>query len=225
MGPRIFIRGYLSTNTSPQISVALQWGRGFSSADTDGAARVQAVDPPLQWGRGFSSADTFPGRRALPRWSSFNGAADFHPRILVARTPNAVPSPASMGPRIFIRGYRVRSAGRSAPPGFNGAADFHPRIRTRVVIQVAGRLASMGPRIFIRGYCWSPSIISRARQALQWGSGFSSADTWSTCSRRSCGKGFNGAADFHPRILSTSPPVRRPPQLQWGRGFSSADTE
>ena len=81
MGPRIFIRGYVAKNRVRKICLQLQWGRGFSSADTVDADELDWEDLELQWGRGFSSADTS-GRSTADRPARrFNGAADFHPRI------------------------------------------------------------------------------------------------------------------------------------------------
>ena len=223
MGPRIFIRGYVGCLANRDLFLRLQWGRGFSSADTRAPEGSPAEDVGLQWGRGFSSADTVFGDHLY-----------------------VVPL-ASMGPRIFIRGYKntriSRSSARALQWGrgfssadtcgrrpqptvatrFNGAADFHPRIRRAAIGAPRGYGASMGPRIFIRGYESGPFAAGS----------------------RAC---FNGAADFHPRILrrsARSPRMRHPSmgprifirgylpaigppmgptRLQWGRGFSSADT-
>ena len=84
-----------------------------------------------------------------------------------------------MGPRIFIRGYLSRTTARTNWLSFNGAADFHPRI----------------PR---------PCNGCGRMITLQWGRGFSSADT-QPCARYVYEPlRFNGAADFHPRILVAS---------------------
>ena len=222
MGPRIFIRGYSEDGRTWYRWRALQWGRGFSSADTEG----DAMRDETRLG--------------------FNGAADFHPRIPEAQWVLARQEPASMGPRIFIRGYpissmRLSKSGRfngaadfhpriqkmrkkttllgqlqwgrgfssadtgpgmgpgANPQRFNGAADFHPRIRLGGSTGQARHYASMGPRIFIRGYTTAPTSTS-------W--------PWR----------FNGAADFHPRIPRILSAIRPDERLQWGRGFSSADT-
>ena len=87
-----------------------------------------------------------------------------------------------MGPRIFIRGYKIKVGNVQENTSFNGAADFHPRIRLGRGGVMVGLTASMGPRIFIRGY---PNPLARPIAAM----------------------GFNGAADFHPRIHLFPPPV------------------
>ena len=81
MGPRIFIRGYLvvaaarldvlGPSMGPRIFI-----RGYV-ANVDGKKALLV----LQWGRGFSSADTAEQPRGVHVMECFNGAADFHPRI------------------------------------------------------------------------------------------------------------------------------------------------
>jgi len=128
-----------------------------------------------------------------------------------------------MGPRIFIRGYVVSMACVPRPPRFNGAADFHPRIRNPVSDNAWAHNASMGPRIFIRGY--RPFLQERKRRGdASMGPrifirGYMPPAAWTTRPTS-----FNGAADFHPRILGDGTAPGPGGMLQWGRGFSSADT-
>ena len=49
MGPRIFIRGYTRLGREDEDEVLLQWGRGFSSADTHGQ-RMRGVRPAASMG-------------------------------------------------------------------------------------------------------------------------------------------------------------------------------
>ena len=177
MGPRIFIRGYGDRR--------LTWR---SVGCFNGAADFH---PRIHGRRNVVYSGT----------AGFNGAADFHPRIRGRRRLQILQVVrASMGPRIFIRGYGDPMYGDPTPDA-----------------------ASMGPRIFIRGYPNSPGLRTRDVK-LQWGRGFSSADTDAAHGRQPRGTSFNGAADFHPRILPDGDvPVSVGP-LQWGRGFSSADT-
>ena len=81
MGPRMFIRGNM--RTKPDTASArsrLQWGRGCSSAETRAAWDEGWCSQRLQWGRGCSSAETRSTSRYGINSSSFNGAADVHPR-------------------------------------------------------------------------------------------------------------------------------------------------
>ncbi len=160
-----------------------------------------------------------------------------------------------MGPRMFIRGIDARAGewtqgylelqwGRGCSSaesigaqgvastrqyGFNGAADVHPRNRPR------------------------PSGVQTSARSLQWGRGCSSAESrkaqWVSTRRRSPGwlqwgrgcsyrgigdavcevscpvRGFNGAADVHPRNRPGAIRARRAGwKLQWGRGCSSAES-
>ena len=153
------------------------------------------------------------------RDESFNGAADFHPRILVLRRPKLTDRQASMGPRIFIRGYQTPSRlGRRGSRlqwgrGFSSAdtsfcvplhqrcdASMGPRIFIRGYDRTwyrwyANDDASMGPRIFIRGYP-NPNPNPNHNQRLQWGRGFSSADT-----RAAIGAPRGFGASMGPRIF------------------------
>ena len=175
MGPRIFIRGYTSAIPRVCRSRDLQWGRGFSSADT----------------RTFDGGDMI--------YLAFNGAADFHPRIRTAGTPLQRAAADLQWGRGFSSADTTKAAalvghirflqwGR----GFSSADTCKTRWKS------TKKCPSMGPRIFIRGYISAPSTCAPGR-SLQWGRGFSSADTW--CARdhgtgsRSLqwGRGFSSA--------------------------------
>ena len=153
MGPRIFIRGYAEDRCKVRRC-------------------HQASMGPRIFIRGYGRSP----RPPAPGRQSFNGAADFHPRIRKDQYEIVAPGGASMGPRIFIRGY----ATDAWQAGGSGAA-------------------SMGPRIFIRGY-FADEVFRANHHTLQWGRGFSSADTVVWARHGAGQKGFNGAADFHPRI-------------------------
>ena len=154
----------------------LQWGRGCSSAESRARRSRHGYRDRLQWGRGCSSAESTMSRRADASVTGFNGAADVHPRnrMLDARP---VARPASMGPRMFIRGIVL---GRSC-------------------VDAVSLGASMGPRMFIRGIAPQPRDADPSIR-LQWGRGCSSAESSSTvCLERCRCSRFNGAADVHPR--------------------------
>ena len=157
MGPRLFSRG-----NNPDCEAVESAFVSFNGAAAFQPRKLQGhnTGPPriarLQWGRGFSAAETC---RLLGRWrgacTRFNGAAAFQPRK--RESPGAwaaSPGSASMGPRLFSRGNGQRA---SRPAGlshrFNGAAAFQPRKRRN-------------PRqCSLRGF------------RLQWGRGFSAAET------------------------------------------------
>ena len=62
------------------INRALQWGRGFSTAEMAQAMLLFCAIKGLQWGRGFSTAEM--ARMLVPvlQDDRFNGAAAFQPR-------------------------------------------------------------------------------------------------------------------------------------------------
>ena len=272
MGPRIFIRGYV-----PAEDVQVVRHQRFNGA-ADFHPRIPptaALAPAtywLQWGRGFSSADTRGKMIPLLQAIGFNGAADFHPRIHRPQTcgqgaphslqwgrgfssaDTAEPRAAggygespSMGPRIFIRGY-IRNPSQRRPRsrlqwgrGFSSAdtAAGIPRRSARAYLQWGRGFSSadtarsrrreqklfpsMGPRIFIRGY---PNSRMQRSSVLTFNGAADFHPRILGSGRRARGESdaFNGAADFHPRIRWSTSAVVDQPALQWGRGFSSADT-
>ena len=181
MGPRLFSRGNPSAIvTSPPAALALQWGRGFSAAETRTsrmAARISCL--------------------------CFNGAAAFQPRKHPKLSfRHDLPFRASMGPRLFSRGNRDSMDGVENPR----KASMGPRLFSRgngiggnVDCQRQG--ASMGPRLFSRGNtadqrstsmnlaCFNGAAAFQPRKPkllpderhdlieLQWGRGFSAAET------------------------------------------------
>ena len=185
MGPRLFSRGnFPITWNDVNRRWWLQWGRGFSAAETsscqptrrrrtsrfNGAAAFQprkrhgggtcrsTWHVSLQWGRGFSAAET---GRGLSLLLSLLDAA-------------------SMGPRLFSRGNVSGSdLAPSRASRFNGAAAFQPR-----------KHGASRPTRF------------QANVWLQWGRGFSAAETCAP-------------------IVNVFLALGR---LQWGRGFSAAET-
>ena len=203
------------------------FSRGNPGAGTTG----QVTDVRLQWGRGFSAAETR-CRAITSRWSRarFNGAAAFQPRK---------PQPADQYPQGAWR-------------GFNGAAAFQPRklfyssYKPRPRHDCFNGAAAFQPRKrHPSANSWHSGTLE-----LQWGRGFSAAETrsiaesWSHSFRRFNGaaafqprklpsppsscqslRGFNGAAAFQPRKLGATavhPCLQN--RLQWGRGFSAAET-
>ena len=200
MGPRIFIRGNSAGATDRSGGSWLQWGRGSSSAETKPRRRQSPPARGLQWGRGSSSAETAQGRQM-----------------------GAQPAPASMGPRIFIRGNNpchratARDAGLqwgrgsssaetwrrasliSWRSGFNGAADLHPRKRidvrqTRSPQRCFNGAADLHPRKPL------PFEDAAACPYASMGPRIfirgNSRRRGSGLARPGC---FNGAADLHPR--------------------------
>jgi len=253
MGPRILIRGNPCAPCRARSSAT----RFNGAADSHPRKLLDVIDEDvqerlLQWGRGFSSAETWDADDGLFRlWHCFNGAADSHPRkrsgpglpLSASRCFNgAADSHPRKHPQAGLmmlmdrelqwgRGFssaetRTTVRAGAAVSRFNGAADSHPRKRGGLVPRVPEPLtASMGPRILIRG---NPEVLGAMVDGpvLQWGRGFSSAETSRCrCSSSSRSPGFNGAADSHPRkLLMAALYGYRLPSLQWGRGFSSAET-
>ena len=158
MGPRLFSRGNVhDSHSDSKKALMLQWGRGFSAAETVCSVHTDATD-----GTGF------------------NGAAAFQPRKPRASAERqSWGPPASMGPRLFSRG--------------NGhtLGQWQPR-----------RRASMGPRLFSRGNLDCRNKSATIPRTLQWGRGFSAAET--------------------PTLAAST--LSLAPTLQWGRGFSAAET-
>ncbi len=132
----------------------LQWGRGFSAAESGQSAKASPYTVQLQWGRGFSAAESKLGRLSGDRVGRFNGAAASQPRSLhfCQGLPGTF-SLASMGPRLLSRGVE---GGEIVIPrwlaelqwgrGFSAAEsrEFLPSVSPR-------RVASMGPRLLSRG--------------------------------------------------------------------------
>jgi hypothetical protein len=163
----------------------------------------------------------------------FNGAAVFQPRMSDRFGYKfGVTEELQWGRGFSTAEMRRRStAAASVPPGFNGAAVVQPRNfsgvngkalrpfvlqcgRGELVAEVfpmpadhgPGEAASMGPRLFSRGNQPCGKVMAMpSSNSLQWGRGFSAAETTSTCtaskSRLPC---FNGAAAFQPRRSTSS---------------------
>ena len=184
MGPRLFSRGKRSMPRRRDRQVRLQWGRGFSAAESSSLRSRGDTERAS-----FNGAAAFQPRKgmeysALPyRIVCFNGAAAFQPRKAVTYDPSRIDNAASMGPRLFSRGKfcsshvhtmtfglqwgRGFSAAESYPllgpraPQmycFNGAAAFQPRKDTPYTPPYKPPYASMGPRLFSRG---KPSVRPR----------------------------------------------------------------
>src|SRR5665213_995799 len=86
-------------------SSSLQWGRGFSTAETPYPRSSMLAECWLQWGRGFSTAETFIGKVIKRLWEKLQWGRGFSTAetILIFPDEATVPS-ASMGPRFFNRG-------------------------------------------------------------------------------------------------------------------------
>ena len=128
MGPRTSIRGNPEAVALVQAEFLASMGPRTSIRGNASSCFDIQQENELQWGRGLPSAETNSGRRRQTGGSSFNGAADFHPRK---------------------RPLSARTRGTSA--GFNGAADFHPRKHVADLNTLVTGPASMGPRTSIRG--------------------------------------------------------------------------
>ena len=181
---------------------ALQWGRGFSTAEMRLIRIRYTILPPASMG---------------PRFFNRGNVTD----IDELRKPCS----ASMGPRFFNRGNRELSD----RCGINLAASMGPRFFNRgnalgIATHVFGAQASMGPRFFNRGNLPWP-IASRRHHGASMGPRFFNRGNWRTTRRRALRvASFNGAAVFQPRKFASPERTMRPLLvLQWGRGFSTAE--
>ena len=116
--------------TNDLVAYWLQWGRGFSAAESSLLALEIVRIAVLQWGRGFSAAERA-GTVAVPSVTlpRFNGAAASQPRRGYGPTPDAdLFQGASMGPRLLSRGETIYEC--------------------RGILRL---IASMGPRLLSRG--------------------------------------------------------------------------
>ena len=134
----------------------LQWGRGFSAAESTytffhfSMSKNASMGPRL-FSRGELSMYRLPANIIY----CFNGAAAFQPRRgrAVPRLPYDVV--ASMGPRLFSRGEPAPNKAPPIPPP-----------------------ASMGPRLFSRGESVTTTRRASRPVWLQWGRGFSAAERY-----------------------------------------------
>ena len=179
MGPRLFSRGKYNKATLIVIPDGeLQWGRGFSAAESEYG---------VVWGRRKSSASM--GPRLFSRGKNQGNRY------------NIVPTAASMGPRLFSRG-KCRWA-RSCIATL--VASMGPRLFSRGKVHRLKRAhigspASMGPRLFSRGkpllrrpgqgrpVCFNGAAAFQPRKAI-----------WYREVHDNGMSGFNGAAAFQPR--------------------------
>ena len=138
------MRKATNTKIRTNFRVTLQWGRTFSSAESESIRRLRWMTPSLQWGRTFSSAESrHAGDLSYARRTSFNGAALFQVRKGMGyyMTPETVRQ-ASMGPHFFKCGKFVRPQHRIA----------------------SVPLASMGPHFFKcgkHGLAWVNNLRGR----------------------------------------------------------------
>jgi len=180
MGPRMGIRGKVVRFVAAIPDTGeLQWGRGWGSAERRVEPSASTAVPQLQWGRGWGSAESpQPANRNASydnvlQWGRGWGSAE---RGLAAVQHRGA-SPASMGPRMGIRGKDAALAtDEGSYRSFNGAADGDPR---KAVISysrvISASAASMGPRMGIRGKVTLDLELLPAA-ALQWGRGWGSAE-------------------------------------------------
>ena len=177
-------------------SAWVRWGWGSSSVGTgvsmrfNGATTLQPWIPlagraafsagnMLQWGHDSSAVDTTSGESRIQRRKH-----------------------ASMGPRLFSRGYQV--------------------VKSALTLRA---IASMGPRLFSRGYLASPLPRGGWRSCLQWGHDSSAVDTGWSSSRAARWNIFNGATTLQPWILlSRADAPASIWYLQWGHDSSAVDT-
>ena len=237
MGPRMFIRGNRRTPAIYICAVALQWGRGCSSAETRGDLVMSARMMTLQWGRGCSSAETPDRDGALALAIASMGPRMFiRGNIRPADVGADFRTAASMGPRMFIRGNGFSASfnassvslqwGRGCSSAETAACVTDLTVQnqlqwgrgcssaeTRVVSRSSGdrQVASMGPRMFIRG-----NTVGRQSLARYLPSFNGAADVHPRKRDHhyrvglDCHRRFNGAADVHPRKRPRNSPLRRP---------------
>ena len=136
----------------------LQWGRTFSSAESNEWSHLVARDfQELQWGRTFSSAERSLARLAMDnetgwlQWGRTFSSAERYNRHDNAQTNRD----ASMGPHFFKCG-KIRKH----------------RLQRR------GTLASMGPHFFKCGKLFQAPKTPLSAAVLQWGRTFSSAERY-----------------------------------------------
>ena len=201
--------------------------RFFNRGKIERFGRERELGESLQWGRGFSTAESRVGvRRSFWAFPCFNGAAVFQPRKGGETTYGYRRSRASMGPRFFNRGKWSWLHWRPVALGFNGAAVLQPR-KDIGVGSTAGRNGRFnGAAVFQprKGLGIRPQHAERSQ--LQWGRGFSTAER-STLGAVSVPE----AASMGPRFFNRGKPTAssnvRPgcmSVLQWGRGSSTAES-
>ena len=172
-------------------ALALQWGRGLSTAERTGIDSRQAA-----------GGDASMGPRSFNRGKLlWDAAAVFQPRKGQKENHHAKNSAASMGPRSFNRGkslfqifFTIAINASMGPRSFNRGkvnillvgefvreASMGPRSfnRGKLVITMPprhGKSASMGPRSFNRGKFVRLGQLSWDKHMLQWGRGLSTAE-------------------------------------------------
>ena len=176
MGPRFFNRGNRRSGKGPLYFYPASMGPRFFNRGNDAARKCVRANSSLQWGRGFSTAETV----VRPYLSGRDETASMGPRFFNrGNAAVARPTPrlheASMGPRFFNRGN----------VGFLFCSEKCLD-------------ASMGPRFFNRGNVTGARRLHKS-EPLQWGRGFSTAETPGPYSRSAATTCFNGAAVFQPR--------------------------
>ena len=154
MGPRDCSRGNTTSQTSPSMPLALQWGRAIARAEIGrGAEGVGQVHPASMGPRDCSRGNVRTHGASRSLWPSFNGAA----RLLARKSTKVVGCGVFMG--CFNGAARLLA--RKSPPGcslatppphcFNGAARLLARKLPKNKNYSPLTVASMGPRDCSRG--------------------------------------------------------------------------
>ncbi len=228
MGPRLLSRGverasaHLRADSDRFNGAAASQPRSRKQFKTTNRAHDR-----LQWGRGFSAAESC---RRVPRHSMFP-AASMGPRLLSRGVLALVLFGlhlyhASMGPRLLSRGVKAMTlTARRIDQASMGPRLLSRGVETSTRARAPNWIASMGPRLLSRGVRLAQLplgdllLASMGPRLLSRGVGTGCRAT--PC----CWRRFNGAAASQPR--SPAKPRLDVPDfllLQWGRGFSAAES-
>ena len=140
MGPRLFNRGkWGKSKYCAGTETRLQWGRGYSTAESRTTSTTSDRGGTLQWGRGYSTAEsTCDCIDGLNDTHCFNGAAVIQPRKGFRAGHDRQKGRSLQWGRGYSTAESFGDDGVSAPSGdsFNGAAVIQPRKGRRL-----GRIA------------------------------------------------------------------------------------
>ncbi len=131
----------------------LQWGHDFSVVDILDDPLSFPLEIQLQWGHDFSVVDIL---HPLPKFPE--------------------PADASMGPRLFSRGYPARWLAEMRWTNFNGATTFQSWISLIANRIRRSRSCFNGATTFQSWISAEPGQARNADVPLQWGHDFSVVD-------------------------------------------------
>ena len=254
MGPRLFSRGNLEIHAKAESDKLASMGprlfsrgnaaRGLSLVDSrcsfNGAATLQSrkygksVPNPTRKGTCFNGAATLQSRKLACRRGrqrrgagQFNGAATLRSaEIRTSRLEARNRIPASMGPRLFVRGNQNSlDVNGGMALGFDRGRDSSSRkYITPHTVMIDAWAGSMGPRLFSRGN-WDFSGGQEFRpKLLQWGREASVAEIRMRWQSRQIAR-----ASMGPRLFSRGNDLdqlrlsEQHYELQWGRDSSVAE--